>query len=168
MSDFNRLYSRCHELFEYCDGHLYRKIGQGGQLIGAKAGGRSSNGYINVRIDGTLYMTHRIIYLMHFGVLPKYIDHINQNKLDSRIENLRESTCSQNLGNVGRRSDNTSGCPGVQWNAINNNWRVILTYEGKRHEVGSFKELKDAIVARNLKHRELYGEFSPTTKEEAA
>lgn len=90
---------------------------------GSKAGVLVSDGYIRIRLMKNLYLAHRLAWLYVFGNFPNFqIDHINRNKSDNRIENLRESTVIQNAMNVGLCSRNTSGFRGVCWKASANKW----------------------------------------------
>jgi hypothetical protein len=98
---------------------------------------------------------HRLIFLMHHGYLPKYIDHINGIKTDNRIENLREATISDNSCN--RLGHSKSGIKGVSWSKYHKKWTVACWKNKKYYFVGHFKCLEDAkkavIKARNLLHK---------------
>jgi hypothetical protein len=89
-----------HELFDYCDGNLYWKQSVNTKIkIGKKAGCPKNDGYIQIRVNKKPYQAHRLIYLYHHGVLPDYpleLDHINRNRADNRVENLRVVTKSEN------------------------------------------------------------------------
>lgn len=102
--------NRILELFEYRDGGLFWKVKPAKQIaVGSKAGCKNSHGYCVVRADGVLYGAHRIIFLMHHGYLPDYIDHADGNRLNNSIDNLREATASENCYNKSAQSNNTSG-----------------------------------------------------------
>lgn len=80
---------------------------------GSVAGKNHSAGYRVVFFDASQHMMHRLAWLYIYGVLPeKHIDHINGNKVDNRISNLREVTHSENQQNR-KRTSNTSGFSGV-------------------------------------------------------
>jgi hypothetical protein len=76
-----------------------------------------------------------------------YLDHINNNPLDNRIENLRAATHSQNMRNTKIRKDNKSGVKGVYWQKEKNRWKVQIWANGKQRFVGLFKEISDATKA---------------------
>lgn len=78
-------------------------------------GWTENTGYRRIKIDGKKYSLHRVIYEMFHGDIPEgyQIDHINGNKLDNRIENLRLATSSQNVRNTPARSDNKLGLKNV-------------------------------------------------------
>lgn len=86
---------------------------------GIKVGGIAGcldthNGYIRTQIDGTMYLTHRVVWLYSYGEFPeKDIDHIDGNRSNNRTENLREVSRSVNAQNRALSSRNTSGVMGV-------------------------------------------------------
>jgi len=65
-----------------------------------------------------------LIFLYHHGYLPKFVDHIDGNKKNNRIENLREATKSQNAMNQKVSTRNTSGIKGVMWHKRDKKWFV--------------------------------------------
>ena len=89
------------------------------------------------------------------------IDHIDGDTLNNTNENLRQVTHAENMQNrKGANSNNKSGIRNVYWNELNKNWRVYLWLEtGKRQNVGSFKDIKDAEIAA-IKARKEYMPFS--------
>lgn len=108
-----------------------------------------SKGYHQIRIDGFIYQAHRVIWALQFGEWPTgELDHINGDVTDNRIENLRDVTKSINMRNQKLRKDNTSGMPGVCWSVERGMWRVNVATPDRRHYVGQFERLEDAIAAR--------------------
>lgn len=83
------------------------------------------------------------------------IDHINRNRSDNRLGNLRSATRGQNMMNTGLRSGNTSGIVGVA--PFRNKWRARIS---KVH-IGLFDSIADAVAARDRVARQLYGDFVP-------
>src|SRR5882672_2364605 len=80
-----------------------------GEIAGAKSGN-----YIRIGIKRRWYQAHRLAWLYVHGKWPLYwLDHANGDKLDNRLENLREATHSQNQMNSRRAKHNTSGFKGV-------------------------------------------------------
>jgi len=148
-----------HLAFEYKNGQLIRKIGRKNE-IGQVAGYLVPAGYIKLKIKGVNYAAHRLIFLYHHGYLPEFIDHINGNRADNRIENLRAATKSENCMNQKLRNTNTSGVKGLKWQKSNKKWVVAIMKNYKYHYFGCFdnKELAElvAIEATELVH----GKFS--------
>ena len=148
------------ELFEYRDGELYWAINKGRIRAGSLAGTVNSTGRKQVTVNGTFYKAHRIIYAMHYGTMPRYIDHIDGNPLNNRVENLRSATHSENMFNVGARSSNTSGEKGVSWDAIKQRWVAYCYVKGKKIYAGYYKKFESAVDAvRELRAR-LHGSFA--------
>ena len=89
---------------------------------------------------------HRIVYERTHGKKPKgfQIDHINGNKLDNRIENLRLATYAENQWNAKTRVDNTSGVKGVCWKKGLNKWYAQIKHNKELLYLGVFKDKKEA------------------------
>lgn len=106
---------------------------------------------------------HRIVWFMFYGKLPDgVIDHINQDKSDNRISNLRDVPHRINMQNQKRRSTNTSGFMGVSWNKACKKWHASACILGKHHYLGLFDDLDEAnrvIVDFRIKNgfSELHG-----------
>lgn len=152
------------EIFEYKDGHLYWKIRHGAHgQIGKRVGYLNSKGYFQTKVNNKTYLIHRLIYLWHYKNLPKILDHIDCNKANNLISNLREATVSQNLFNVVLWKSNKSGYKNVQWNKKSNKWRVRLIVKGKDHDFGYYDDVELAGLvaeeARNLMHKEFARHF---------
>lgn len=128
-----------------CDfnkGILYRD----GEPVGCK----DAYGYLIVGVNYKLYKVHRIIWEMKNGAIPKglVIDHINQDKSDNRLLNLRLATKSQNALNAKVRSDNQQKCTGVSWKKDKKKYKAYITLNGKQRHLGYFNDKEDAIKAR--------------------
>ena len=116
---------------------------------GDSAGGLDKNGAIRIKIDGRLYLAHRLAWLYLFGEWPSgCLDHINRNRQDNRIKNLRLATYSQNGQNKNHQKNNKSGTPGVYFSKDTNSWRVQINVNKKRINLGRFKSKDLAIAAR--------------------
>ena len=88
------------------------------------------------------------------------IDHINGEKYDNRISNLRLATISENRRNKSMQCNNTSGFPGVYWNKAANKWNAYLSVANKDIHLGSFTDKADAIAARIAGEDLYHGEFA--------
>lgn len=89
-----------------------------------------------------------------------YIDHINNDTLDCRKENLREATHQQNQFNSGPRRGSTSKFKGVSWYKRTRRWRAQIKLNQKTLTIGYFKCAEEAAKAYNEKAKELFGEFA--------
>lgn len=131
-------------------GIFTRKIGSANQVkAGDIAGSPDGHGYLQIRLQRRLHQAHRLAWLYIHGSWPTdQIDHINRNRSDNRIANLRDVSSRQNLQNAGKRSNNTSGCPGVSWYKQNSKWVAQITHNYKHTHLGYFTDIEEAIAAR--------------------
>jgi hypothetical protein len=149
--------------FELKDDCLYWKnvvhLNQS-KLIGQKAGSIHSTGYKHITFNGKVYKSHRLIWLYVYGYLPKEIDHINGDRQDNRLENLREVTRSQNQFNKCLAKNNTSGTKGVSWHKKSKSWTVRLCINKKPKHLGYFKDLELANLVAQEARNKYYGEYA--------
>ena len=106
------------------------------------------HGYRRLSIDSKRYLAHRCAWLYVYGQWPsKLIDHINGDKGDNRIANLRDVTMSVNLQNVyGPQSNSHSGYLGVVPH-VDGGYRARITLNGKTTCLGVYRRAKDAYKA---------------------
>lgn len=139
-------YEEAHELLEYRDGALYWKHN------GRRAGGfRGDNrDYRIIRVKGTLYYEHRLVFMMHNGYFPEYeVDHINRDRADNRIENLRHVTRLCNSRNLGISKRNKTGVTGIHLHTkLTNSFVVQIRSGGKKRHVGIYRGFDEAVMAR--------------------
>ena len=108
-------------------------------------------GYVIIGIDNKQYYAHRLAWFYVNNTWPEnQIDHINRNKTDNRIKNLREVTHAQNRQNIGLKNNNKSGATGVFWYANRNKWIAYIRCNGKRHSLGYHVNFQDAVKARKI------------------
>ncbi len=152
---------RVRQLFDYReDGALIAKERTKGRTFGKPVGSDNGRGYLRVKVDGTDFMVHRIVYLWHHGWMPEHVDHRDTNKRNNRIENLRPATKAQNSCNSGRRRDNSSGYKGVFWSAAANKWAAQISISGRRTHLGCFSTPELAHAAYVEAARKHFGEFA--------
>jgi hypothetical protein len=110
------------------------------------AAGFDSTGYTYVSLDGVKYPAHRLIYILVHGNIHDdlCIDHIDGNRKNNRIENLRVATRAQNSRNTKMRSSNTSGVTGVYWDASRGKWAAEVKKDRKKIFLGRFDDFEDA------------------------
>ena len=140
-------------------GNLHRKTrasyrNQIGDLVGTIG----KRGYRYVTIRYKKQYIHRIIFLMHKGYLPRYVDHRDTDRLNNKIGNLRAASSHQNSENSQLRNDNTSGYKGVYKDKRNGRWCAKVNHKGKQIHLGSFIDIADAnqcaIDGRTKYHKE--------------
>lgn len=147
------------ETFEYRNGFLYWKTvthPNKGYLRDKPAGSMHKYGYRHITWMSKVHKAHRLIFMLHHGYMPPEIDHINNDRADNRIENLRAATRSENQCNRHTLSSNTSGYAGVSWHKKSQAWVVRVMKNGKTVVTQYFKDLElaglFAAEARNLYH----------------
>ena len=147
-------------LFKYKDGELFWKVAKQKIKIGNKAGGLKGDGRYYTKINGKLYQNSRLIFLYYYGWLPKKVDHIDNNKLNNRLENLRPATSSQNSHNAKKRIDSTSGCKNVTWHKTAKKWQVRVCIDYKRIHLGCFDDLELADLVAQEARNKYHGNFA--------
>ena len=121
----------------------------------------NSRGYYTVRVRGKPYGAHRVAWLIATGTWPaEHIDHINGDKTDNRVENLREATNAENQRNRAAQRNNTSGFKGVSWNKRDSKWRAYIQVDGKFRHLGNFATPEEAHAAYCKAAEELFGEIA--------
>ena len=116
--------------------------------LGAVTGSVNGSGYVQIKLTGKSYLAHRLAWLYEYGVFPVAdTDHIDQDKTNNRIANLRTATRSENKQNVGLQCNNTSGYRGVTWSKQANKWRAEIKLNRKLRHLGYFTNVADAVTA---------------------
>lgn len=149
------------DFFTYKDGNLYWK-----ETIATrakknnKAGSLYDTGYLMVGIKGQYYAIHRIIFMMHNGYLPTEVDHIDGNKLNNCIENLRAASISQNAHNRKISATNTSGVKNISWSKARQKWIVNVFANGKQNYIGGFDNIELADLVAQEARNKYHGKFA--------
>ena len=148
-------------IFNYKDGELMWKISTNRKIkIGSIAGYVDAGGYKNTKVCGKQHKNHRLIFLMHYGYLPKMIDHIDGNTLNNYIENLREANSMQNQQNSKLRKNNSSGCKNVYWSKAAKKWQVYCRVNGKMTHHGLYDDLELADLVATEVRNKYFGEYA--------
>jgi hypothetical protein len=114
-------------------------------------------GYRQGRIAPMMLKAHRVAWLLTYGEWPETgIDHVDGNRLNNRIENLRLAPQRVNAKNAKLSRSNTSGCTGVNWIQRERKWRAHAKVDGHDIHLGYFSNFDDAVAARREANM-LYG-----------
>jgi hypothetical protein len=122
--------------------------GTRGVKAGDIAGYKMPDGYIMLSVGGRKIVAHRVAWLFVYGEFPEgNLDHINRNKADNRIANLRNATYEQNAQNREKNCRNTSGYKGVTWHKRDQRWQAAITIKRKVIHLGYYQNPLDAYSA---------------------
>ena len=131
-----------------------------GRQTGKVAGTLTFYGYIHIGINQRYYRGHRLAWLYVYGVWPiDQLDHINGNRADNRIFNLREATDEENRYNRKIYTSNSTGVAGVYWDIRVQKYLARISKGRKRHRIGWFDTLEAAATARAAAEIKYFGEF---------
>jgi hypothetical protein len=134
-------------------------VSKPGRSFGSIAGTRHVNGYTHIQLNKKIYKAHRLAWLYVHGYFPECIDHINNDRDDNRIENLREATVTQNNHNSKLSKNNTSGIKGVSWHKKSMKWCATIGVYGKTIYLGLFDNLELAELVITEARNKYHGEF---------
>lgn len=161
---------RLKELVSYQEetGNFIRVIGNNAIKEGTIAGGITSQGYIRIMLDGIRYSAHRLVFLYMHGYIPKQVDHIDGDRSNNRVSNLRSATNQTNQCNVGIKTNNTTGIKGVSWSYTRDAYlaevMVLGTKSTRSYSVTATRTKEQALILATAwvraKRIELHGEFA--------
>lgn len=123
---------------------------------------KNKGGYLSVSIPNKNYRVHRLV---GFAFIPNpenkpCIDHIDNNRSNNNLNNLRWVTHTENNCNMSVPKKNKIGVKGVYWNKIENLWEAKITYKKWDYHLGFHRTKEEAIEARQKKANELFGEYT--------
>ena len=139
------------ELFEYdsSTGILYNKLDRRRARKGEAAGSLNNYGYLIVKISASTFLVHRLIWAIVYGYFPEnQIDHIDRNKVNNRVENLREVSDSCNKRNRGNSVANSSGVRGVGYDKSRGSWKAYINIGPRVVNLTRSKDFTEAVAYR--------------------
>ena len=150
------------QALEYRDGKLFWREGWPTDRVGKEAGYvEKRDGYRRVSHRNRIYMAHRVVWLLQHGDWPEYeIDHINGDKDDNRIENLRDVPAKMNMYNRPKYACNRTGYKGVYLDQRYNKYCATIAKDRNKYWLGTFSCPIEAAKAYDRKARELHGEYA--------
>ncbi len=160
------LFAAASRIYEYQpNGTLVFKIDprrpncQTSKVIGKAVGGNDGHGYLMCMLLKHKFKVHQIVWLLKTGSLPnKPIDHINRNRLDNRIENLRLADDHENMQNLVISTKPTAGT----WKSPKTGrYCARVTHKGKKIYLGYFDTQEQANAAFVKAKRQISAHFSP-------
>lgn len=131
------------------------------RISGAIVATETHNGYLAGLICGRSLLMHRVAWALAYGRWPDgAIDHIDLNKKNNRIENLRVADASQNGANRLRQSNNKSGAKGVYWEPLRQKYKAHIRVRGRSINLGRYDDCLDAAAAYARAAERHFGEFA--------
>jgi hypothetical protein len=120
----------------------------------------ASSKYSDIWLKGKHYAAHRLAWFYCFKEWPEcYIDHIDGNKSNNALDNLRECTDNENKYNTKLRKDNSVGYKGVSLDLRSSRYRAYITTNKKQKSLGYFSTAEEASEAYKRAAKELHGTF---------
>lgn len=145
-------YERANELFHYdrSSGKLIRKVTTDYKAVKGTEAGTNAYGYKLVCIDKVKYKVHRVCMLLAYGYFPKgmQVDHINHDRSDNRLSNMRFVTDHENAKNHSINKNNVSGIMGVHFDKSRQKYQAYIKVNYKRIFLGRYDNIEDAIAIR--------------------
>ena len=145
------------ELFDYDASGTFARRRNGKIVVQNLSKGQR---YVRISVNGKPRTLHRIVFCWHHGYFPKVIDHINNDRFDNRIENLREATQANNCLNRKHHKNSSSPYKNVYLQSApkdaswERNWVVQVTVNGKPKYFGSYNDIEFAnLVAIEVRDK---------------
>jgi len=145
-------------------GFFYWIMNKGRARAGTVAGAKHNCGYVCIGIDGKSYLAHRMAVAISGSQLSEnqQVDHINGDRSDNRLENLRVASHAENCQNSKARAHNKSGMKGVGYEPKRKMWRARVSINKKTTWLGYFNSPEEAHAAYCAAAKKLHGEFFRT------
>jgi len=146
--------------FDYKDGKLFWKTTRSPHVrAGKQAGYLRKDGYIGVLVHKKSYLVHRIIFALHHGFLPVFVDHRDRNRSNNHIENLRAADVNENTHNASLSKMNKTGVKGVR-EVRGGKFEARVAANGITLQVGTFSTLEEARIAIEEARVRLHKQFA--------
>ena len=146
------------EHFDYVDGQLVWKKTYSKAKSGKPIGWVEKNGYVCANLNGTRYRVHRLVFMYFNGFCPDFIDHIDGNKQNNSIENLRQANTHENACNRSPNKNNKLQIKGVCFDQ--NKFKANIKKFGKSYHLGYFQTKEEAAKAYVEAAQNFHGEFA--------
>lgn len=150
MANCNLTAQHLRKLLDYdpISGQFTWKIKLNSRSVVGNVAGYNANQRCVIRIDKKGYSSHRLVWLHVTGFWPSHgIDHIDGNRLNNKLSNLREATQAENCQNLKKPVDNTSGFIGVTRHTTTGKWEAKITCSKKKYYLGIYKTPELAYIA---------------------
>lgn len=154
---------RLDELLEYnpVTGVFTRKVARRGFAKGSVAGSLKKDGCIHIKIDGKMYLAHRLVFLLETGNFPKeMVDHVDGDRSNNARCNLREATREENARNSKVRVTNKLGIKGVGFHKASGRYAVQLRIGGRQVHLGLYDDLELATLVAQEAREKYHGAFA--------
>jgi len=139
------------------------------KYAGALAGSLESRGYLQITLGRRLRMAHRLVWAYVHDRWPVgELDHINGDRADNRIANLREAPSGENSWNHAVRRDSSTGVTGVSYHKDTGKFAAYIGEGGGLRHLGLFLTVEDAVRARKQAEAETFGAWARSTSGVAA
>jgi hypothetical protein len=122
---------------------------QEGDILGSPGG---SHGYLSVAVGGKAYLAHRLAWFYVHGEWPEQIDHVDRDRRNNRLSNLRPCTNQEN-------NWNKAGAIGATWNSRRQRWVAKICHNSKTRTLGYFATLDEARACYQAEALKLRGHF---------
>lgn len=152
--------------FDIIDGKLFWKDGRQAVKVGSEAGGITAKGYRRIMVDKIECLTHRLLFLVYHGWIPKnayqwHIDHEDGDKLNNLEYNLRCCTVNQNASNRKSMAGASSKYLGVSsTNSKRSPWQALIRSNKKQKHIGVYATEELAAKAYDKAALHHHGEYA--------